>query len=102
MYCTTREMKGKVFGFELDTIGLASSDRLVNADISEWDGGRRVRHNSGTGRSRRSGRATRQPLATACIPRARVAEAVDLRPRGVGGQSLRSVFSGWGDMAGAG
>lgn len=30
-------MKGKVFGFELDTTGLARSDRKVIANIEEWD-----------------------------------------------------------------
>ena len=34
---TNKAMKGKVFGFELDAIGLGRSDRLVAADISEWD-----------------------------------------------------------------
>lgn len=32
-----KEMKGKVFGFELDSLGIGRSDRLVKADISEWD-----------------------------------------------------------------
>jgi hypothetical protein len=32
-----KEMNGKVFSFELDTIGLARADRQVKADISEWD-----------------------------------------------------------------
>ena len=32
-----KEMKGKVFSFELDTIGLGRSDRLCKANISEWD-----------------------------------------------------------------
>lgn len=32
-----KEMKGKVFSFEIDSMGLGRSDRLVNADISEWD-----------------------------------------------------------------
>ena len=36
-YKTNKEMKGKVFSFELDTMGLGRSDRMVNADISEWD-----------------------------------------------------------------
>ncbi len=43
-YAKNKEMKGKVFsfeldttGFELDTTGSRISDRLVNADISEWD-----------------------------------------------------------------
>lgn len=36
-YTTNKEMKGKVFSFELDTIGLARSNRLVKADILEWD-----------------------------------------------------------------
>jgi hypothetical protein len=34
---TNKEMKGKVFSFELDSMGLERSNRLVNADISEWD-----------------------------------------------------------------
>lgn len=34
---TNKEMKGKVFSFELDSLGLVRSNRLVNADISEWD-----------------------------------------------------------------
>jgi len=34
---TNKEMKGKVFSFELDAVGLGRSDRLVEADISEWD-----------------------------------------------------------------
>ena len=36
-YTTNKEMKGKVFSFELDSRGLMRSDRLVKADISEWD-----------------------------------------------------------------
>ena len=36
-YATNKEMKGKVFSFELDSRGLARSDRLVKADIAEWD-----------------------------------------------------------------
>jgi hypothetical protein len=31
------EMKGKLFSFELDSLGLVRSDRLVKADLSEWD-----------------------------------------------------------------
>ena len=34
---TSKEMKGKVFGFELDSAGLARSDRFVKADILQWD-----------------------------------------------------------------
>ena len=34
---TNKEMKGKVFNFELDSLGLGRSDRLVKADMSEWD-----------------------------------------------------------------
>jgi hypothetical protein len=30
-------MQGKVFSFELDSIGLARSDRQVKANITEWD-----------------------------------------------------------------
>ena len=30
-------MKGKAFSFELDSIGLARSDRLVKANMTEWD-----------------------------------------------------------------
>ncbi|MFT7531354.1 MAG: hypothetical protein ACI9FD_002365 [Gammaproteobacteria bacterium] len=32
-----KEMGGKVFSFELDSIGLGRSDRVVKVDISEWD-----------------------------------------------------------------
>lgn len=31
------EMKGKVFSFELDSIGLGRSNRLRKANTSEWD-----------------------------------------------------------------
>lgn len=34
---TNKEMKGKVFSFELDSMGLARSDRLIKANIQEWD-----------------------------------------------------------------
>lgn len=34
---TNKEMKGKVFRFELDSMGLALSNRSVKADISQWD-----------------------------------------------------------------
>ncbi len=34
---TNREMNGKVFSFELDSLGLGRSERVVNADITEWD-----------------------------------------------------------------
>ena len=34
---TNTEMKGKVFSFELASIGLVRTDHLVKADISEWD-----------------------------------------------------------------
>lgn len=34
---TNTEIKGKVFSFELDSIGLGRSDRLVKTDIAEWD-----------------------------------------------------------------
>ena len=34
---TNQAMKGKVFSFEIDAIGLAHSARLVKADIKEWD-----------------------------------------------------------------
>ena len=30
-------MKGKVFAFELDSDGLARSNRRIKADIDEWD-----------------------------------------------------------------
>ncbi len=30
-------MRGKVFSFELDRIGLGRSDRKIATDISEWD-----------------------------------------------------------------
>ncbi len=36
-YIADQEMKGKVFSFELDTMGLARSGRLVTVDASEWD-----------------------------------------------------------------
>lgn len=36
-YEANKEMKGKVFSFELDSLGVGRSDRLVNADISQWD-----------------------------------------------------------------
>ena len=31
------EMRGKVFGFELDSHGLSRSDRSVKADVAQWD-----------------------------------------------------------------
>ena len=34
---TNQAMKGKVFSFELDSMGLGRSDRLVKADITQWD-----------------------------------------------------------------
>ena len=34
---TNQPMKGKVFGFEIRSRGLARSGRGVEADISEWD-----------------------------------------------------------------
>ncbi len=34
---TNKEMKGKVFSFVLKSLGLGHSDRLVKADISEWN-----------------------------------------------------------------
>jgi hypothetical protein len=34
---TNELMKGKVFEFEIDTLGLSRSNRAVKADISEWD-----------------------------------------------------------------
>jgi hypothetical protein len=34
---TNKEMNGKVFSFELGSMGLGRSDRSVKADISEWD-----------------------------------------------------------------
>ncbi len=36
-FAANEEMKGKVFSFELDTAGLARSDRQVMAKIEEWD-----------------------------------------------------------------
>ena len=36
-FTTNESMKGKVFRFELHTIGLARSDRKVGANIEEWD-----------------------------------------------------------------
>ncbi len=34
---TNTEMQGKVFSFELDSQGLARSERVVQANLSEWD-----------------------------------------------------------------
>jgi hypothetical protein len=31
------KMRGKVFSFELDTAGLARSDRSIQTDMKEWD-----------------------------------------------------------------
>ena len=36
-FAANEVMKGKVFSFELDTAGLARSDRRVMAKIEEWD-----------------------------------------------------------------
>lgn len=36
-FTTNEAMNGKVFSFELDTTGLARSDRNVIAKIEEWD-----------------------------------------------------------------
>ena len=36
-FTTNQSMKGKVFSFEVDTLGLARSDRQVKSDIAEWD-----------------------------------------------------------------
>ena len=36
-FTTNKEVKGKVFSFELDSTGLGRSDRVVKADIAEWD-----------------------------------------------------------------
>jgi len=36
-FTANQPMKGKVFSFELDRVGLARSNRLVNANITEWD-----------------------------------------------------------------
>lgn len=36
-FTANKKMKGKVFSFELDSKGLGRSDRLAQADISEWD-----------------------------------------------------------------
>ena len=36
-FTVNKAMKGKVFSFELDTIGLSRSDRVVKVDIAEWD-----------------------------------------------------------------
>jgi len=36
-YATNRPMRGKVFSFEIESTGLARSDRRVNANIQEWD-----------------------------------------------------------------
>ena len=32
-----KEMKGKVFSFELGSMGLGRSSRLVKVEIAEWD-----------------------------------------------------------------
>jgi len=32
-----KEMNGKVFSFEISSMGLGRSDRLVKSNISEWD-----------------------------------------------------------------
>lgn len=32
-----KEMKGKVFSFELDSMLMGRSDRSVKADMAEWD-----------------------------------------------------------------
>lgn len=34
---TNKGMNGKVFSFDISSIGLARSNRQVNVDISEWD-----------------------------------------------------------------
>lgn len=36
-FSANESMKGKVFSFRLESIGLARSDRNVIADIEEWD-----------------------------------------------------------------
>ena len=36
-FSTNRPMRGKVFSFEIDTGGLARSDRRVSASLEEWD-----------------------------------------------------------------
>ena len=36
-FSTNKPMRGKVFSFEIDTTGLARSDRRVDANLQEWD-----------------------------------------------------------------
>ncbi len=36
-FTANKDMKGKVFSFELGSLGLVRSNHLVHADISEWD-----------------------------------------------------------------
>lgn len=36
-FSTNEEMQGKVFSFELDSVGLARSTRTIKADIVQWD-----------------------------------------------------------------
>jgi len=36
-FSTNQPMRGKVFSFEIDSTGLARSDRRVKASIEEWD-----------------------------------------------------------------
>jgi hypothetical protein len=36
-FAVNDNMQGKVFTFELDRVGLARSQRSIQADIAEWD-----------------------------------------------------------------
>ena len=36
-FAENKEMKGKVFSFELDGVGLGRSSRSIDANIAEWD-----------------------------------------------------------------
>lgn len=36
-FSTNKPMRGKVFSFEIETAGLARSDRRIDASLQEWD-----------------------------------------------------------------
>jgi hypothetical protein len=36
-FSANQSMQGKVFSFEIDTVGLARADRQVSANLEEWD-----------------------------------------------------------------
>ncbi|WP_299691807.1 hypothetical protein [uncultured Tateyamaria sp.] len=36
-FAVNDDMQGKVFSFELDTAGLARSERSIRTNIAEWD-----------------------------------------------------------------